>query len=68
MSGYGDRVSVQAYEGATVDFALAINATAMERGIRNGTDHAYEASMGFANPLMAEEEGGRRVPTMHNSA
>jgi pantetheine-phosphate adenylyltransferase len=64
VSGYGDRVSVQTYEGATVDFALYINAIAMVRGIRNGTDHAHEASINFANSLMTEE-GGRLVPTLY---
>lgn len=65
VSEYGERVSVQAYEGATVDFALNINAVAMVRGIRNGTDHAHEASMNFANSLMTEEEGGRLIPTLY---
>ena len=64
VAEHGDRVSAQSYEGATVDFALKINATAMVRGIRNGTDHAHEASMNFANSLMTEEEGGRLVPTL----
>jgi len=62
---YGERVAVQTYEGATVDFALEVGATAMVRGIRNSTDHGHEASMNFANSLMTREEGGRLVPTLY---
>jgi pantetheine-phosphate adenylyltransferase len=65
VAEFGDRVGVQTYEGATVDFALSISATAMVRGIRNGTDHAYEASMTYANTLMSELEGGRLIPTVY---
>ncbi len=65
VAEYGDRARVETYEGATVDFALSLGATAMIRGIRNGTDHAYEASMTYANSLMSQEEGGRLVPTLY---
>ncbi len=65
VAEYGARVSVRAFEGVTVDLATEIGATAIIRGIRNGTDHAYEANMAFANMLMGKVEHGRVIPTVY---
>lgn len=65
LAEYGDRVIVKEFNGATIDFAEAVNATAIVRGIRNDMDSAYEASMSHANALMAELEIGRVIPTFY---
>lgn len=65
VSEYGDRVTVTTYTDVSIDYAMAIGARAIIRGIRNGTDHAYEASMTHANGLMARYEHDRFVPTLY---
>ena len=65
LTEYGDRVSVKEFKGATIDFADAVNATAIVRGIRNDMASAYEASMSHANSLMSELEIGRTIPTFY---
>lgn len=35
LAEYGDRVLVKEFNGATIDFAETVNATAIVRGIRN---------------------------------
>ncbi|MGK0223808.1 MAG: pantetheine-phosphate adenylyltransferase [Limisphaerales bacterium] len=62
---HGDRVSVDFFSGASVDYASKVNATAMIRGLRDETDQAYEASISHANALMSELEHGRLIPTIY---
>ncbi len=64
---YGDRVRVEVYDGASVDFASKVGATALVRGIRNDMDQALESSMSHANALMTEIEHGRLIPTLRQS-
>lgn len=49
-------VSVQAYDGLTVDFAKAMDATALVRGIRNVTDLASECQLAITNRQVADIE------------
>ena len=65
LAAHGDRVRVESYDGASVDFAREIGATAFVRGIRNDMDHAQESSMSHANALMTEIEHGRLIPTLY---
>ncbi len=65
VAEHGDRVEVAAFEGAAVDFANDLNATAIMRGIRDDMDHNYEASMSYANNLMLEVEHKRVIPTIY---
>lgn len=65
LAEYGDRVSVEPYTGVTIDLAGKLGATVMVRGIRDGTDHAYESSMTWVNSLMGERELGRVIPTVY---
>ncbi len=52
----GAPVEVQAYGGLTVDFALAVGASALLRGIRNVTDLASECQLAIANRQVADIE------------
>jgi pantetheine-phosphate adenylyltransferase len=45
-------VAVQPFDGLIVDFCKAQNATAIVRGVRNGTDLDYEAQMAAMNQKM----------------
>jgi pantetheine-phosphate adenylyltransferase len=65
LSEHTNRVSVEFFTGAAVDFANDIEATAIVRGIRNDMDHAYESSMSHANHLMMEIEHEKTVPTFY---
>ena len=65
LGEHGDRVRVEFFSGAAVDFANEINATAIVRGIRNDMDHAYETSMSHANSLMLEIEHHKIIPTFY---
>ncbi len=65
VAEYGDRVVVEFFSGAAVDFAQTSEVTAIIRGIRNDMDHAYESSMSHANALMTEIEHNRIVPTFY---
>ena len=49
-------VSVHAYDGLTVDFAKAMGATALVRGIRNVTDLASECQLAITNRQVADIE------------
>ena len=49
-------MSVQAYDGLTVDFAKAMDATALVRGIRNVTDLASECQLAITNRQVADIE------------
>ena len=48
-------VRVETYEGLTVDFATTLGAAAILRGLRDGTDLAFEAPLAQANRVMAPE-------------
>jgi pantetheine-phosphate adenylyltransferase len=52
----GAPVEVQAYGGLTVDFARAVGASALLRGIRNVTDLASECQLAIANRQVANIE------------
>ena len=65
LGEHGNRVSVEFFTGAAVDFANEIGATAIVRGIRNDMDHAYESSMSHANTLMLEIEHHKIIPTFY---
>lgn len=65
LAEHRDRVRVEFFSGAAVDFAHEVGATAMVRGIRNDMDHAYESSMSHANALMSELELNRVIPTFY---
>lgn len=62
---YSDRVVVEVFTGAAIDFARRLNATAIVRGLRDETDQAYEASMSHANGLISEIEHGYLIPTFY---
>lgn len=47
----------------TVDFARAVQATVLIRGIRNGADYAYERSMAAINKKIAPEINTIFLPT-----
>ena len=65
LAEHGNRVRVEFFSGASVDFANEVGATAIVRGIRNDMDHAYESSMSHANALMSELELNRVIPTFY---
>ena len=65
LKEYGDRIQVNDFTGAAIDFANKVNATAIVRGIRNDMDEAFEASMSHANSLVSEVEIGRIIPTLY---
>ena len=46
---------VRPFEGLLVDFARAVGAGAVVRGLRSGTDYDYEAQMAGMNGAMAPE-------------
>ena len=46
------KVRVEAYEGLTVDFCKAVNATFLLRGLRNGTDFDYESHIAQLNKAL----------------
>ena len=50
------RVSVQSYQGLTVDFARDVGAVALVRGIRNVTDLAGECQLAITNRQVADVE------------
>ncbi|MBL1216827.1 MAG: pantetheine-phosphate adenylyltransferase [Planctomycetes bacterium] len=52
----GGSVSVETYDGLTVDFARAKNARVILRGIRNITDLAYECQLAMTNRTVADLE------------
>lgn len=52
----GAPVRVQTYTGLTVDFAKAVGATAILRGIRNVTDLALECQLAITNRQVADIE------------
>lgn len=52
----GARVSVEAYSGLTVDFAIARGASALLRGIRNLSDLQYEVQQAVTNREVADLE------------
>lgn len=47
------RVSIQAYECLTIDFAQSVHAQFILRGLRTGTDFEYERSIADANRALA---------------
>jgi pantetheine-phosphate adenylyltransferase len=49
-------VSVEAYDGLTVDFARSVGAAALVRGIRNVTDLATECQLAITNRQVADVE------------
>lgn len=46
---HDSRVSVEAYQGLTVDFALQCGASAMVRGVRSVKDYEYELQLADVN-------------------
>ncbi|MEM6391794.1 MAG: pantetheine-phosphate adenylyltransferase [Planctomycetota bacterium] len=52
----GPNVTVDAYEGLTVDYAKQIGAHAILRGIRNVTDLNFEFQLALTNRAIAEVE------------
>lgn len=65
LTEHGDRVQVEFFSGAAVDFAQTISAAAIVRGIRNDMDQSYESSMSHANSLISKLELGRIIPTFY---
>jgi pantetheine-phosphate adenylyltransferase len=51
-----DHVSVQRYQGLTVDFAREVGATAILRGLRNVTDLNFEFQVALTNRAIADIE------------
>ncbi len=51
-----DHVEVQSFSGLTVDFARAMDATAILRGIRNVTDLNFEFQLALTNRAIADIE------------
>jgi pantetheine-phosphate adenylyltransferase len=49
MTADFDNVSVDTFEGLTVDYALRVEATAILRGIRAISDYEYELQMALMN-------------------
>ena len=49
------RVSVQAYEGLTIEFCKSINAKFMLRGLRNSPDFTFEKSISQINRKLNQE-------------
>jgi pantetheine-phosphate adenylyltransferase len=49
MTSDFDNVSVDTFEGLTVDYALRVEATAILRGIRAISDYEYELQMALMN-------------------
>jgi pantetheine-phosphate adenylyltransferase len=49
------RVSVQAYEGLTIEFCKSINAKFMLRGLRNSPDFTFEKSISQINRKLNKE-------------
>ncbi|MBI3644947.1 MAG: pantetheine-phosphate adenylyltransferase [Acidobacteriales bacterium] len=49
MTAGFDNVSVETFDGLTVDYALSIGATAVLRGIRAISDYEYELQMALMN-------------------
>ena len=56
------RVTVASYDGLTVDFARAIGANAILRGIRNTTDLQAECQLAITNRQVADIESVFVVP------
>jgi pantetheine-phosphate adenylyltransferase len=56
VADVGDNVSVETYDGLTVDFARNIGATAILRGLRNMTDLNYEFQIALTNRAIADIE------------
>ncbi|MFM7024119.1 MAG: pantetheine-phosphate adenylyltransferase [Flavobacteriales bacterium] len=48
-------VSVESYEGLTIDFCKKVNARFILRGLRDGKDFEYERSLGMMNHAIANE-------------
>lgn len=46
---HNSRISVETYQGLTVDFALQCGATAMVRGVRSVKDYEYELQLADVN-------------------
>ena len=51
-----DHVTVQCYQGLTVDFAREVGATAILRGLRNVTDLNFEFQLALTNRAIADVE------------
>lgn len=49
------KIEVTTYEGLTIDFAQAIGAKFLLRGLRNPADFEFEKAIAHANQKMAEE-------------
>lgn len=49
------KVSVEAYQGLTVDFCRKAHAQYMVRGVRNAADYAVEEEMRLANRMLCPE-------------
>jgi len=58
----GAPVSVEVYDGLTVDFARSVDACAILRGIRNTTDLQAECQLAITNRQVAEIETVFVVP------
>ena len=56
VADIGDNVSVETYDGLTVDFARNSGATVILRGLRNMTDLNYEFQIALTNRAIADIE------------
>lgn len=56
------RVSAASYEGYTVEYARSIGATYLVRGVRDGTDAAYETTLARINRELAPEVSTIFIP------
>ncbi len=53
---WSENVSVETYDGLTVDYARRVGATAILRGLRNVTDLHYEFQLALTNRAVADIE------------
>ncbi len=57
FSSKGDRVDIVSFDGLSVEAARSHGATAMVRGLRDGTDLDYEMQLSGMNDAMAPDIG-----------
>ena len=48
-------ITIEKYDGLTVDFAKSVNSNTIIRGLRNGSDFEYELQMSMVNKKLAPE-------------
>lgn len=56
LADRGENISVESFQGLTVDYARSIGATAILRGLRNVTDLNFEFQLALTNRAVADIE------------